>query len=223
MTIPGRTRTTSSSSAPTSAIRRSRTTIFPVSFCSGRSRETLARQDLLYTYRLLWSPGDTRAPLLAGSKPWDDRPRQARARRVLRRRSRAAPVQAKQARRHDDRSCGCQCARRLHGQHRRRLESWRGRRASVLFTRLRSSRRRVLAHASRALPRVSLERRQPRSRHSACAGRELPSHPEDHRRRRDERQRTSISHLTASPSSAGAASTRRYPMRGMSTRRCSGC
>ena len=67
--IAGRTDGRVPSAAPTSAIRRSRTTIFPVSSFSGRLREALASQDLAYTYRLLWSPG-TLGPLC-----WLDRNR----------------------------------------------------------------------------------------------------------------------------------------------------
>ena len=188
------------------------------------AKTLLARQDLRYTYRLLWSPG-TLGPLcwLDRNRGTIDRVKHGLAVSCVGDR-RAAPVQAKQARRHDDRSCGCQRALRLHGKYRRRLEPLAGATSGQFCSPgFDLAGRHILAHASRALPRVSLERRQPRSRHSARARRELPNHPEDHRCRRDERHVRQSAHRTASPSSAGAASTRRYPTRGMSTPRCSGC
>ena len=65
--------------------------------------KTLAEQTLTHTFRLLWSPG-TLGPLCWLDRNRDDaRPHPARARRLLRRRSGAAALQAKPARRRADR------------------------------------------------------------------------------------------------------------------------
>ena len=60
------------------------------------------------------------------------------------------------------------------GEHRLRLEPRGRRRAPVLLARLRPARRGVFAHTSRALSRVSLERRQSRTRNAERGCRELP-------------------------------------------------
>ena len=204
--------TPSSCSAPTSAIRRSPTTTSPASSSSGRSPGRSAEQQLTHTYRLLWSPG-TLGPLCwLDREPRDARSRAARARRVVRRRPRAAAVQAEPARRRTDRSCRGVRPRRAS----RRASSPTGSRPAA-------------TSASSARPASTCPS-------APCHGRRTGSFPSTTPRRttstlvtpkrsarrsgppstiidlrRDERAGTATGRRTASRSSAGAASTRASP------------
>ena len=111
----------------------------------------LARQSLRFTYRLLWSPG-TLGPLCwLARNEGSARSRRPRARDLVRRRPRAAQVQAKPPRRGDGRQSGRPRPRRPAREHRLGLVAARGRRAPVLLTRLRPASGGLHAHTARPL------------------------------------------------------------------------
>ena len=117
--------TRSSCSAPTSATRRSRTTTSPGVVLLWALARTLARQELAYTYRLLWSPG-TLGPLcwLARNRETLDRVQHGLAISCV---GDPGPLRYKRSRRGDapiDRAAAYVLARE-HGEHRHRLAARR--------------------------------------------------------------------------------------------------
>ncbi len=183
---PAAPRRRSSCSAPTSVTRRSPTTTSRGSSCSGRSRGRSPDRSLATPIACSGARG--RSGRSAGSpQPRDARPRAPRARDLVRRRPRAAQVQAKPPRQRDDRPSRGARARGEPASIVTGLGAARRRRAPVLLTRLRPAGRDLLAHAARALSRVSLVGGQPRSRHAGALAASFRAAPRDHRRRRDER------------------------------------
>ncbi len=104
---------------------------------------TLAQQQLRHTYPTALEPRHARAPLLARPQPQDARPREARSRRVVRRRPGPAPLQAEPARcRARSTAPPTHVLARDAGDDRHRLAADGRRRAPVLLTGLRPARRR---------------------------------------------------------------------------------
>ena len=162
----------------------------------------LGSPDAAILVSLRVEPGDDRATLLApherGSRPTDH----ARARGVVRRRSRPVELQAQPAR-----GCGDRCRRGgrpgapPRGED-ARLVAVRRRRAAVLLPGLRPSGRRFLSDAGGRVPRVPLVRRRSRARATGGAGGLAARRAQGHRCDRAERharQRVALRRAAARP------------------------